>query len=97
MLVKTRKVECVPGKPIVANDGKKITVLASQTDASILLNEIALAMGHKFSVEGRVRFTPIDFEVVHVTHNVALHKLGAAVSAWAAVVLRDKELVLRFK
>jgi hypothetical protein len=96
-LVRTETIECEPGKPIVTKDGNLLTILAKNTDASILLNEIAHSMGLRFSVEGPVRLTPIDFEVYQSAQGVALHKLGAAVAAWATVVLRDDELVLRFK
>lgn len=96
-MIRSYTLECTPGHPLVSHDGGRLTVLAAQTDATILLNEIASVMSLQFTVEGPVRFTPIDFEVAGVSHNVALHKFGAAVAAWATVILRDDELVLRFK
>ena len=87
---------CSSKGPIVAFEDGKLSVFASGDDLTLVGERVAKEMRLAFIVEGDPTAIPITANFAMTPYREGLAKIGEAITGNAALVLRDKEIVLRY-
>lgn len=87
---------CSSKGPIVAFEDGKLSVFASSDDLTLVGERVAKEMKLAFIVEGDPIAMPITANFAMSPYREGLAKIGEAIPGNAALVLRDKEIVLRY-
>lgn len=94
---RSAQASCEPGRPYATSDGRNLTVTAIEADLNSTFAQIARALQKRFVVEGNIQPTVINLQVSSMPIMQALMAIGDKITTVADVVLRDDELVLRYK
>lgn len=92
----SKSIPCVKGSPIVNFDSDRLTVIASESELADLMTEVAQQMKRTLVIEGEKKPESISVQFASVPYLQALARLGDQIKGNATIVLRDKEIVLRY-
>lgn len=92
-----KSLPCVRGDLIVSENNGRITVVAKNAEVRDLIEQIASKLDRRFAIEGDPRAQQIDIQFASVPSLQALAKIGDALSGGTTMILRDRDLVLKYK
>lgn len=92
----SRSVPCIKGSPVVTFDNDRLTVIATESELSDVMYEVAQQMKRPLVVEGEKRPEIVSVQFASVPYLQALARIGNQIKGNATIVLRDKEIVLRY-
>ncbi len=92
----SKAIPCIKSATIVSYSNDRLTVIASESDLTELMTEVAQQMNRALVIEGEGRAQSISVQFASVPYLQALARLGDQIKGNATIVLRDKEIVLRY-